>query len=53
MKNINLEPLSDHQLNQGSGGVAPLVVMAVYTFVMPILALGTAVGVDEAVEARQ
>ena len=53
MQTDSIQTLSNEQLEQASGGVAIAVLFAAYTFVMPILALGVAVGVDEGLEASQ
>jgi hypothetical protein len=51
---MNKQTLSEFELEQASGGIVPItVVLAVYTFVAPILAAGVAVGIGEAVENRQ
>ncbi|MFT7652962.1 MAG: hypothetical protein ACI9ON_000207 [Limisphaerales bacterium] len=49
-----IQTLGEFELEQASGGIVPIaVVLAVYTFVAPILAAGVAVGIGEAVENRQ
>lgn len=54
MNTSNLTVLTASELDQTSGGVVAVAVLfATYTFVMPLLALGVAVGVDEALEGAQ
>ena len=55
MNTQNLKTLSAHELAAANGGnpIVVAVLFATYTFVGPLLALGVAVGVQEAMEAQE